>query len=116
MSTEISEQKEISNELYTLLGNVLAEDVLVCLDIARKHLFLDTVSMLYLDEFHEKRMPNKSLTYSNIRRKFRKALNTCVELGYCSKSYIGTTYYQTSDVFGGKKALSYDFSNYFNVA
>ena len=113
---EINRKAETEPDGYTLLGSVLKLDVMACIDLAKKHIYLDTVSMLYLDEFQAMRMGEKPATYNQIRRKFRKALNTCVELGYCSKSFIGTTIYQSGDSFGGKKVLCYDFSQYLNVA
>ena len=85
-------------------------DVLVCKEMGLKFKFLDTISMLYLDEF-EKRVVWKTTkrSYATVRNRFRKALNECYLLGYCKKDRIGTNLYQTGDSFGGKSCFSYDF-------
>jgi hypothetical protein len=85
-------------------------DVLVCKEMGIEFKFLDTISMLYLDEF-EKRVSwkTKNRTYTTIRNRLRKALNECYLLGYCNKYRIGTNLYQTGDSFGGKSCLVYDF-------
>lgn len=88
-------------------------DVDICLEMAKKYVHLDTVSMLYLDEFEEIvswKKPNPN--YNTIKNRFRKALNKCHELGHCDKGFIGTTIYQSGDSFGGKNCLSFDFTQF----
>ena len=99
---------ESSNACKPMLG-----DVDVCIYLAKKHVHLDTVSMLYLDEFEENVKWNKpNPNYTTIKNRFRKALNKCHELGYCTKCFIGTSIYQSGDSFGGKSCLSFSFDQY----
>lgn len=98
------------NNFNATIGNTMLCDVLVCKEMGLKFRFLDTISMLYLDEF-EKRVnwKTKNPTYKTIRNRFRKALNECYLLDYCDKFRIGTNYYQTGDAFGGKNCFCYEF-------
>lgn len=91
----------------------MEEDYKICLELAKQHIHLDTVSMLYLDQFEElAKFKKPNPRYKLLKQRMLKALNKCHELGYCRKSYIGTSIYQSGDSFGGKNCLSFDFTDF----
>lgn len=83
------------------------------LEIAKRKIYLDTISFEYLDEFETMVKFKPNVKVSTIRNRFRKALNELADEGYCVKRWIGTTYYQTSDTLGGKSCLMYEFDGLF---
>jgi hypothetical protein len=80
--------------------------------LAKKHIYLNTISWEYLDQFGDLIKVNENTKYTTIRARFRKALNECASQGIAKKSYQGSTIYETGDTLGGKVYIDYNFKEW----
>lgn len=92
-------------------------DLDIIKDMLNRHKILSGIAWEHLDEFQERmkkklKAGQKEPAFETVRNRFRKACNEAHRLGLCTKEYVGTTAYQTSDTIGGKVCINYTEMNF----
>ncbi len=90
-----------------------SNDIEVVKEMGLKHIYLNTISHDFLDDFHLKTGMKASIKGTTVRTRFRNALNECALAGIAEKEYHGGSYFQTASTLGGKSYISYSFLKYF---
>jgi hypothetical protein len=115
MEQENLNTNETANGTKPVLAAV--SDLEIIKDMLLRHKILSGIAYEHLDEFQERmtkrlKKGQKEPAFETVRNRFRKACNEAHRLGLCTKEYVGTTAYQTSDTLGGKVCINYTEINF----